>query len=190
MKLGGVIPASVNQALRRVAIGAAGIGVGGLSGCASIDPQAGLAPDRGSPTVSAQRPLESNQGEAIGGTERVIEGDWDDVDAVVDIAVTQSQCGFLDWQSDRGGWVGGGEDRRRWYRLLTIREQEAELELRRESEGPAKQAVPGPIRVRCRVGPDGDSNYERLILDRVAQRFQELKGDKVAPIANPWGTNQ
>jgi len=121
--------------------------------------------------------------------------DWDDIEAAVDLAVSRSQCGYLEWHSDKPG--GGSPlpdpeypDRRRWYTLLTIRDAQVLLDIRRDSSQPPSRDAPEPITIRCRVGPQGDSAYERVILDHLSARLAELRGDRTVPIPDPWGVNQ
>ncbi|MBL8758147.1 MAG: hypothetical protein JNK35_06945 [Phycisphaerae bacterium] len=121
--------------------------------------------------------------------------DWDDIEAAVDLAVSRSQCGYLEWHSDKPG--GGSPvpdpanpDRRRWYTLLTIRDAQVLLDIRRDSSHPPSRDAPEPITIRCRVGPEGDSAYERVILDHLSARLAELRGDRAVPIPDPWGVNR
>ncbi len=152
---------------------------GGGAGCTSAPGPIGIwpvgyLPSRGAPSD---------------GTTGRVDADWDDVDAAVDIAVSQAECGFEEWHDDRASG-----DRRRWYVLQTIREERATLEIRRERAGAPAAAGPTaegpePLVIFCKVGDSGDAKYEALIISLIADRLTALKGDRTAPIPSPWGIN-
>ncbi len=161
----------------------AGVWCASGAGCAGAGRAEGLLDPPGAPTGPT-------------GTVRQVVADWDDVEAAVDIAVSRAQCGYLEWHSDRkwggsGGPVERGPDRRRWYTLLTIRGAEVMLEITRDAEGGAVPLIGSPeaMTIRCRVGPEGDANYEALLVGYLAERLEELKGNKAVPIVDPWGIN-
>lgn len=141
-----------------------------LGGCSADE---GRIPPRGEPTA------------ASGGSTRQVVADWDDVEAAVNLAVSQSQSAILEARNDKDKG-----DRCKWYTLLTIREETGTLEVCREGEGPPLEGKPEALVIKAKLGPTGDSNYEKMLLDFVEQRLKALVGDKVAPIPDPWGINR
>lgn len=96
--------------------------------------------------------------------------DWADVEAAVLVGASAAEMAVL------GDEAGEGE---RAFRLLTIRDESAELRARTaapESERPV------PIELSARVGHFGDPERERVLLEAVARRLRDLAGVDYRPL--------
>lgn len=96
-------------------------------------------------------------------------GDPDDLDAAVEVGAAQAECVIVTMTS-----APDVQPALRRYELKHITGRTVKLEL--------NAAEPPTVRATCSVLPLGDAKLERLILDRVRIRLEDLKGREWAPI--------
>lgn len=94
-------------------------------------------------------------------------GDWDDIDAAVEIGGGQAEWVIAQW------WYEGAATR--FYRLRNPLGTEALLRIRRPNEL-------GPLEITASIGPLGDAEAERELVDRVSRRLGQLHGVDAAEI--------
>lgn len=135
-------------------------------------------------------PTDLTPGPATGGTIRTLEADWNDVEAAVDIAMSEAETAVVT-TNDASDWFALYD-----FGLITIDDRRGTLVASRLNPPPAPTksstddlataAVrgPEPIRFFCRIGPQGDQNREDLILSSVERRLRQLRGRGAAAIPN------
>lgn len=94
-------------------------------------------------------------------------GDWDDIDAAVEIGGGQAEWVITQW------WYEG--EATRFYRLRTPLGAEALVRIRKPDEQ-------GPLEITASIGPLGDAAAERTLVDRIARRLGQLHGVDAAEI--------
>lgn len=94
-------------------------------------------------------------------------GDWDDIDAAVEIGGAQAEWVIAQW------WYEG--EATRFYRLRNALGAEALVRI-------GKPAQPGPLEITASIGPLGDAAAERTLVDRIARRLGQLHGVDAAEI--------
>lgn len=119
----------------------------GLGGCASVPDSAPSFPDS---AFRAAAP-----------------GDWDDIDAAVEIGGGQAEWVIAQW------WSAG--EATRFYRLRNPLGTEALLRIR-------KPAETGPLEITASIGPLGDAAAERTLVERITRRLGQLRGVDAAEI--------
>lgn len=95
-------------------------------------------------------------------------GDWDDIDAAVDVGMSAAEVARVDASTSSDGLT-------RTYELRTITDEPAWLVARRE-EG-------GRVGLGARVGRFGDPRREEKLIRGVAERLRALYGVDWAPMA-------
>jgi len=149
-------------------VGAAFLALAGCSG----------GPAGGGPIVT---------GPASTGTEQVVEADWDDIEAAVDIGMSRVEAAVCRVREPELQWRAYAFD------VLNIHDQRGTLTFERlnppEKPGPrdldqlaARAKPPESIRVRCHISERGDSTQERAMIEAVVARLVELKGAGAVPI--------
>jgi len=104
----------------------------------------------------------------------VFRGDSKDIEAALDVGLTAGEMAVLG--------VGESVVGRRLYRLRTIRDEPAWLEVRWFGGDDAAGLVEGEVMLVCAVGWFGRSaSGERLVL-AMGKRFEALAGREVAPV--------
>lgn len=98
---------------------------------------------------------------------RLGDGDWDDIDAAVDVGMSAAEVARVDARTSPDGQT-------RTYELRTITDEPAWLVARRE-EG-------GRIGLGARVGRFGDPEREAKLIRGVAERLKALYGVDWAPV--------
>jgi hypothetical protein len=99
--------------------------------------------------------------------------DWEDVEPAMEAAVRQAEMAIVD-QS-----IGARE---KSFELRTVAAQPAHLVATLMSDGPAQRNVSVPIRLEAFVGPFGDAEAERALLQAVVARLRQLRGREWAPL--------
>jgi hypothetical protein len=94
-------------------------------------------------------------------------GDWEDIDAAVEIGAGQAEWVISNW------WYEGAAAR--LYKLRNPLGTEALLRIRRTRED-------GPLEITATVGPFGDAAAEGRIVERVSRRLGQLHGVDAAEI--------
>ena len=94
-------------------------------------------------------------------------GDWDDIDAAVDVGMSAAEIARVDASTSPDGLT-------RTYELRTITDEPAWLVARRE-EG-------GRVGLGARVGHFGDAEREARLIRAVAERLRSLHGVDWAPV--------
>lgn len=127
---------------------------------------AGCAADR---SVPAGVPAEE------GGV--LVNGDWDDVDAAVEAAVSKVQMTVVSSDDGEGSgpWV---------YQLVTITDEPARLVVRRPpgSAAPARVRGTETLQIEASVGRFGNPRQERALIAALRERLGDLAGVDFAPI--------
>ncbi len=101
------------------------------------------------------------------GSQRVVAGDFDDVDAAVDVACSASELAIVTKATD--------EDGTRRFEMVTVGDELA--------WATAREVVgSGGIEVRVRIRADGDAAWEKAFLDAVQKRLGQLRGPNAAPV--------
>ena len=95
-------------------------------------------------------------------------GDWDDIDAAVDVGMSAAELARVDASTSPDGLT-------RTYELRTITDEPAWLVARRQ-EG-------GRVGLGARVGRFGDPQREEKLIRGVAERLKTLYGVDWAPVA-------
>lgn len=98
---------------------------------------------------------------------RIGAGDWDDIDAAVDVGMSAAEVARVDASTSADGLT-------RTYELRTITDEPAWLVARRE-EG-------GRVGLGARVGRFGDPPREEKLIRGVAERLKALYGVDWAPM--------
>ncbi len=106
---------------------------------------------------------------ALGQRERIV-ADWNDTDAAVDLAASNSEMAVVS--------MGTNDTGERVYVLRTIRDEPAWLTLRRTRD--AEQSA--PLEITARVGRFGDSGQEYRLLRELRRRLTDLHGVATSPI--------
>lgn len=129
----------------------------GLVACSG--PSAGLAPatDATSPGATTVR------------------GDWDDVDAAVQVAITRAEMAILRRTAEPADQP---DPDRIQFELLTMMNDRAVLTATREA-GAGESLI--PIHLEARVGHFGDPAREQVLLRAMADRLEQLAGVDYAP---------
>lgn len=99
-------------------------------------------------------------------------GDWNDVDAALEVALTRAQMAILSRSAD-------GPDRITWQ-LLSVRDEPAQLTAARP---PGRTQNPTDITLEARIGHFGDPQREEQFLKYVERRLEQLAGVDYAPLA-------
>lgn len=94
-------------------------------------------------------------------------GDWDDIDAAVEIGGGQAEWVISHW------WFESPSVRQ--YRLRDSLGTEARLRIVRADDS-------GPLQITATVGPLGDAAAESRLVDRVARRLGQLHGVDAAEV--------
>lgn len=116
--------------------------------------------------------------EVAGGSELLVSADWDDIDAAVDVGVSQVEMAVVS-RNAGPGWGGrGGDPVRRLFELKTVRDEPAWLEVSRGTSGDAVSRVA----LRAKVGRFGDKKREGALLRAVGQRLEVLHGKDWYPL--------
>lgn len=135
--------------MRRLAgaatVALAGAGALGLASCAS----------------------ESASPPAAIGLSKLGDGDWDDIDAAVDVGMSAAEVARVDARTSPDG-------RTRTYELRTSTDEPAWLIARREEDG--------RVGLGARVGRFGDPEREQKLVRGVAERLKSLHGVDWAPV--------
>jgi hypothetical protein len=102
-------------------------------------------------------------------------GDWNDVNASAQTAMSKNEAAILTWNQTPTEQV---------FEFKTIRDERGRLVARRDDPAPelGRDAGPIPIRLSCTVGLFGNSSVERSILRAAKQRLEQLSGVDWAPI--------
>ncbi len=100
-----------------------------------------------------------------------VQGDWDDVDAAVEVGVGQGEAAVVRSQAAPDGL-------QRRYELKHVSGLTGVLNVRAESDG----KDPRPIALSCTMGAMESGGLSHRIIERVARRLTDLKGLEVAPI--------
>jgi hypothetical protein len=95
------------------------------------------------------------------------EGDWDDIDAAVDVGMSAAEVARVDARTSPDG-------RTRTYELRTSTDEPAWLIARREEDG--------RVGLGARVGRFGDPEREQKLVRGVAERLKSLHGVDWAPV--------
>lgn len=95
------------------------------------------------------------------------QGDWDDIDAAVEIGGDQAEWVISNW------WFDGPATR--FYTLRSPLGTEALLRIRRTDDN-------GPLEITATVGPFGDAAAERRLVERVSRRLLQLHGVDAAEV--------
>ena len=98
---------------------------------------------------------------------RLGDGDWDDIDAAVDVGMSAAEVARVDGTTSPDGQT-------RTYELRTITDEPVWLIARRE-EG-------GRVGLGARVGHFGDPEREAKLVHGVAERLKSLYGVDWAPV--------
>jgi hypothetical protein len=139
------------------------VGVGTLPGCA------GPWPARG-------RSAEHTSGGAI---VLRVEADWDDVEASVLTAASQSGCAMerfaIEEQGDgrQEAWVG---------EVISVHDDRAEVRVERET---AESEIESPIVLRIEPNAASDRGVLAAFGERVVRRLRQLRGVRTAPLDGP-----
>lgn len=104
------------------------------------------------------------------GSARVVVGDWDDVDAAVDLACSVSQTAIV------SRTIEGAERR---YELLVLGDEPGWVVARQIERD---QAGADEITLRACLGAYGEPAWEEQFLDATQRRLRELHGRDAAPI--------
>ncbi len=95
------------------------------------------------------------------------DGDWDDIDAAVDVGMSAAEVARVDARTSPDG-------RTRTYELRTSTDEPAWLIARREEDG--------RVGLGARVGRFGDPEREQKLVRGVAERLKSLHGVDWAPV--------
>lgn len=95
------------------------------------------------------------------------DGDWDDIDAAVDVGMSAAEAARVDARTSPDG-------RTRTYELRTSTDEPAWLVARREEDG--------RVGLGARVGRFGDPQREEKLVRGVAERLKSLHGVDWAPV--------
>lgn len=117
-----------------------------LSGCADVP----VAPDR------LAAPAQANRSS----------GDRDDIEVSVDAALGRAHVAPVAMTRQSDGSL--------LWELRTPRDEPGTLQVW-QTPG-TEEGAPVDVRIECRVGRFGDPDKERLIIDSVAQRLEQLRG--------------
>jgi len=96
-----------------------------------------------------------------------VRGDWNDVDAAVEVAASKSEMALMEATTDAAG--------RRVCVLRTIRDETALLVIERGSDG-SSSGESVMLALRARVGRFGNPEAEGRLLRHVTERLRELRG--------------
>ncbi|MBX3410903.1 MAG: hypothetical protein KF859_13590 [Phycisphaeraceae bacterium] len=107
----------------------------------------------------------------------VVIGDWNDVDAAVDVAASRAELAPLSEQSTR---LRDGTREKR-YVLLAADDARALLTVRQGVAGAGEQG-PGPIEFEAVMSPRRDEAREKRLLSAAASRLRDLAGREWAPL--------
>lgn len=99
------------------------------------------------------------------GSERVVLGDFDDVDAAVDVACSANELAIVTKATD--------EDGTRRFEMVTVGDEPA-WATAREADG--------RVEMRVRIRAVGDAAWEDGFLDAVQKRLGQLRGPNAAPV--------
>jgi hypothetical protein len=102
------------------------------------------------------------------GSELVLQGDWDDVDAAVRTGASHAEMAVVE---------GVAEPDRREFQLRSISGETGKMIATRLSPG-----EPSRIRLVARLGHFGNPEAERRLLGFVAKRLEQLRGVDWAPL--------
>lgn len=118
-------------------------------------------------------------GEASPGITLVVRGDWDDVEAAVQVAAGRSEMGIVKVLGTQLNPAEAAKvpTRRCVFELRTSGDEPATLEFRA-----ASTADPGDIVATAHVGRYGDRVREEHLLAEVRRRLEDLAGVDWAPI--------
>lgn len=94
-------------------------------------------------------------------------GDWDDIDAAVEVGMSEAEVARVDASTSSDGLT-------RTYELRTITDEPAWLVARREEDG--------RVGLGARVGRFGDPEREARLIRGVAARLKALYGVDWAPV--------
>lgn len=100
------------------------------------------------------------------GSARSVAGDFDDVDAAVDVACSVCELAVVTKSSD--------EDGTRRFEMVTVTDEPAWATARESSDG--------VVEMRVRIRDVGDAAWEDQFLDAVQKRLWQLKGVTSAPV--------
>lgn len=101
-------------------------------------------------------------------------GDWNDVDAAVDVGVGKGECAVTGQTDDADG-------RARTYEVVTVTGESGWVRASADQDA-ADVMGPEPIELRAQLGLFGDQARERRLLAGVKRRLQQLAGVETAPI--------
>lgn len=104
-------------------------------------------------------------GESLGSV-RSVAGDFDDVDAAVDLACSVGELAVVTKSSDEEGT--------RRFEMVTVTDEPA--------WATARESRDGVVEVRVRIRDVGDAAWEDQFLDVVQKRLGQLKGVASAPV--------
>lgn len=113
-----------------------------------------------------------------------VDGDWDDLDAAVEVAAGANQLAVV-----RRVEVGAWE---RMYELVTVTDKavvisarvvDESLTIAVEEESAKRESV--TIELTCRYGHAGDAGRESTVLRSVVRRLSQLRGRDFAPLHAP-----
>lgn len=107
----------------------------------------------------------------------VVIGDWNDVDAAVDVAATRAELAPLSDHTLRH--TDGTREKR--FVLLAADDARAVLRARQATPG-AGEAGPGPIEFEAMISPRRDVAREKRLLSAAASRMRDLAGREWAPL--------
>jgi hypothetical protein len=102
-------------------------------------------------------------------------GDWDDLDASVQVAAEQSEMAVVR-SAPAANDPGLASARSRRFELLTNLNEPVVLEVSREG------AAGDRLGMKAAVGRFGDQGRERGLLERLARRLGDLRGVEFAPV--------
>lgn len=100
-----------------------------------------------------------------GPSSRLVDGDWDDLDAAVDVGLEAAEVAVLRREV--------GQTHARWE-IVSIRDQRGELVIRRTD-------APGKLMVEATIDQPSDTERAGRLVSAVARRLGQLFGRDVAP---------
>lgn len=103
-----------------------------------------------------------------------VRADWNDVEASMDVAAPRAELAVLSTEA-----LEHGASLR--FSVVTTTDEYGEITARRDGHGPS-DGENIPIVLEARIGRFGDPTRERLILNALARRLDQLHAKATAPL--------